>query len=164
LCLGFLGMAYTSRHAHAQSPSAIPEGYTIIEGDILVRTGLYLAAAGTQLWPNGIVPYEFNVNVTAANQTAMRNAMAQWERVVNVRFVQCPGNTCPGNQTDYVHIQDSTANNSPVGKQGGQQVINIVSWGFPFIIAHELAHTLGMWHEQSRPDRNNYIQINYGTK
>jgi len=161
--LGFLGTTYTYEHAHAQSPSVIPEGYTIIEGDILVRTGLYLAASGTQLWPNGTVPFEFDANVTVANQTAMRNAMAQWERVANVRFVQCPGNTCPGNQTDYVHIQDSAANNSPVGMQGGQQVINIVSWTSPFIIAHELAHTLGMWHEQSRPDRNNYIQINNGT-
>lgn len=154
----------------------IPPGYTIIEGDIqmpkivadALRRGVTGPEAGirtTQLWPNGVIPFEFDANcgagsttcVSAPNQTAMLNAMAVLEAVANIDFRQCNSNACNGN---YVHVQaNPTSNNSPVGVQGGRQIINIVSWGTQFIIVHELLHTLGFFHEQSRPDRDPYVDV-----
>lgn len=140
----------------------VPDGYTIIEGDIIVPVG-QLSVQGTwasNLWPGGDVPYEFDANVVAGNRTAMQNAMAEWEAVANVDFQHCAGNDCAGaGEGNYVHIQDSTENSSMVGMQEGSQVINIFNWGWRFIMAHELAHTLGLWHEQSRPNRDDYVII-----
>ena len=53
---------------------------------------------------------------------------------------------------------------SYVGKQGGDQKISIGLSGQPFckylgVLLHELGHSLGFFHEQTRPDRDSYIQI-----
>lgn len=141
--------------------AAVPEGYTLIEGDILVRLpppGTFQPASTfktTQFWPNGIVYYEFDANVSSANRTIAISAMSEWEAVANVDFRARSG------EANYIHIQDSTANNSEVGMVGGKQIINIVSWGTKFRIVHELGHSLGVYHEQSRSDRDNYITINW---
>ena len=107
-------------------------------------------------WPSGIVPYEFNANVAAWERSAMLVAMADWEAVANIDFRPRSG------ESDYVHIQDSTVNSSPVGQGSGKRTIKIYNWNFEFIMAHELSHTLGFWHEQSRPDRDTYVTINLG--
>ncbi len=163
-------------------PEGIPEGYSVIDGDILMPTeyvqsllkGQKLspdapqATYRTNVWTSGtapfgtrgIVAFEFDANVTPANQSAMLSAMAVLESAANVHFQQCSSNVCIFSVNNFVHISNSNANNSQVGMIGGEQFINITSWGSQFIIVHELLHCLGFFHEQSRPDRNNFVQIN----
>jgi len=149
-------------------PGDATDKYVIIEGDIQVSPSFYqeLVTAArlpqsapikhpTKLWPNGVVPFEFDANVPPANQAEMIDAMAVLEAIANVDFRQCGNNNCGGN---YVHILKSARNSSAVGMKGGEQELNIISWTDRYRILHELLHCLGFFHEQSRPDRDNYVR------
>lgn len=152
----------------------IPTDYMIVEGDIQIPKSAFATRYllgktaysvtgpnGTfesNRWPNGMVPYEFDSSVTTISRTLVQQAMTDWQAIANVQFTQCTNNNCSG---DFVHIQASNGNNSAVGRQGGRQIVNLVSWSSRYTIAHELGHALGFEHEQSRSDRNSFIQVNY---
>ncbi len=167
LLIGVVGLALIGRAtAQEEAPRPpvpiedIPDGYMLIEEDILVPTDFYdqldRGTWRTNFWPGGIVPFIFDGNVNSTQQGQMLAAMQLWENVANVDFI--PRTT----QGNYVRIRSSSGNSSNVGMEGGEQGIWIFNWDWPFVMAHELAHTLGIWHEQSRPDRDRYIQINWG--
>ena len=165
LCIvSVLGCAFVSAHAQGtpdedkQVVPEIPPGYMIIEGDIIVPVDFWEGDASydTSLWPGGDVPYQFDTNVTTQNQNRAIAAMAIWEAVANVNFRPRSG------ETAFIHIQNATVNSSHVGRSGFRQVLNMNNWANQFTIVHELGHALGLWHEQSRPDRNTYIQIHWG--
>ena len=47
-----------------------------------------------------------------------------------------------------------------VGMKGGPQVVSMSDTCFSKGQAmHEIGHALGMWHEHSRPDRDEYIEV-----
>ena len=173
LMLALIAQGTALRAEDAPDPYApkpgIPEGYMIIEGDILVPVDFYdrpetgpgieSCFAGENagdFWPHGQLRYEFDSNVTEANRQLMRDAMAELEAVADILFMEFASDL-----SNHLHIQNSTVNNSMVGQQGGEQVVNIVSWNSRFIMCHELIHALGFWHEQSRPDRNTYVTIHW---
>ena len=66
-------------------------------------------------------------------------------------------------ETTYIRVINDTGCYSYVGKQAATGVQNL-SLRVPGClvhgtIAHEFIHALGFWHEQSRPDRDEYVQV-----
>lgn len=144
----------------------IPHEYVIVEGDIQIKESdldAYLEGptraviGGVASYWGSTVPYDFSVNVSAANQTAAINAMNAIAARANITF-----RPLTGSDLDWIRFNASNGNNSAVGRQGGTQFINISSWGTQFIIVHEIYHALGFWHQQGASDRDTYVTINNG--
>lgn len=67
-------------------------------------------------------------------------------------------------ESDYISIEnDSSGCWSHVGRTSGMQAVNLQSPGCVTkfgTILHELLHTVGFLHEQTREDRDKYVRIN----
>merc|ERR1712142_40789 len=63
-------------------------------------------------------------------------------------------------EENYVVVQRGSGCNSYVGMIGGAQVLNLDNgcW-YSGVIIHEFLHAAGFFHEQSRPDRDQYVEI-----
>ena len=105
-------------------------------------------------WPGGIVPYEFNANVSSLNRNRILTAFATLEPLADLVFVPRAG------EADFLHIRSDSINQSTsIGYQAGQTTIRVTSWTSQGIIIHEFLHALGFYHEQSRPDQLTFIDV-----
>jgi hypothetical protein len=104
-------------------------------------------------WPGGVVPYE--IDPALPTPSRVTEAISAIEAAnVGIRFV--PHTT----QADFVRVVTGTADcYSNVGRQGGMQLIRLASGCGTPQTTHEFGHALGMWHEQSRCDRSDYIVV-----
>nr|XP_039261520.1 zinc metalloproteinase nas-36-like [Styela clava] len=67
------------------------------------------------------------------------------------------------NEPDYLKIMSRGQGCSAhIGRAGGRQLVNLPEGCFfEATIQHELMHTLGFYHEQSRKDRDAYVDIHW---
>lgn len=109
-------------------------------------------------WPNALMPYE--VDNGLPNKARVTDAIAHWEANTNMRFVlRTAGNA--SQYPNYVRVFKGDGCWSYVGMRGGKQDLSLATGcGFGAAV-HEFGHAWGLWHEQSREDRDSYVTINW---
>lgn len=145
----------------------------LFEGDLRLDEDTIVAAYGTEeerkrrdvtahaskKWPFGVVYYNFHPSLSSAARSMIWQAMWEWRQKTCLRFVYSIS------ASDYIEFTsaDSGCYSNSIGRKGGRQVINLQDPGCVHkgIIVHEIGHAVGFWHEQSRPDRDAYVQVNW---
>lgn len=119
--------------------------------------GVYITGAQYR-WPNALMPYA--VSASLPNQARVTDAIAHWQSQTNMGFVQRTAANA-AQYPDWVEVIPSDGCWSQVGMRGGRQEIGLADGcGFGATV-HEFGHAWGLWHEQSREDRDTFITINW---
>ncbi|CAI9583138.1 unnamed protein product [Staurois parvus] len=102
------------------------------------------------------IPYTISSDYSSSDKGVFLGAMEEFATLTCVRFI--PRTT----ESNFLQIMADSRCWSYVGKVGGSQIVSVTSSCMVHgSVQHELNHALGFFHEQSRSDRDNYINITY---
>jgi Astacin (Peptidase family M12A) len=105
-------------------------------------------------WRDKIVP--FTIDPRLPDPERVTQAIEHWHQKTPMRFAERKPE-----HRDFVTFRPGSGCSSSVGRQGGQQFVNLGPECSTGNCIHEIGHTIGLWHEQSRIDRDLFIQIDF---
>jgi len=186
ICRGKNSFTYEADGKRYSLPFEVVDGQAVVEGDIVFGQAADVLNGGANYvvpvvpdyvrgepkrWESNLLPYIIDASVTAADRAVIQQAIMAWQRATNVRFRQLSG-ARDWKLEDYVKFsgqKNQCSSNSLgikqrlSGKLNEEDSINVVevagcgqNWGR---IAHEIGHVLGLGHQHSRGNRDDYITI-----
>jgi len=149
----------------------LPKNGELFEGDIVMDDRLRRNVWGVESkksalresvvdglkWPGGVVYYEIEEEFPLQHRKMLAEAMGEFVNRTCISFRK------RRKEKDYV-VFSSKRNecSSNIGRSGGRQVIMVGPHCMVLgTFEHEIMHALGFIHEHSRPDRDDFIEVNF---
>ena len=169
-----IDVTFKSGDGDVEMKGTVVDGDLLVEGDIVVgpadELGIGVTTKAVVIdnvkflwwtvknyrWSKGVMPYYLPSN--HPKRSTIISAINKINKETVLKLVP------RRKQKDYVYFQYSGSNgpaSSPVGKRGGKQTVKIPGWASRGTVIHEIFHSAGMFHEQSRCDRNKYVTVHY---
>ena len=150
-------------------------GKAIFQGDIILDhveqmpsnfVSNSMGLAYTQyLWPKvgSVYQVPYIIDPSSGDQANLNTAIGEF----NSNFGGVIQFVARTTETDYVNFDFDPNNFSGSceayeGRVGGEQTVGGSATCTIATILHEMGHTVGVWHEQTRSDRDTYVNVNYG--
>ena len=156
-----------------QDAAVVDKGnYYMFQGDIRLSKKDSMLFSGAELrgaavlgraWPNNTIYY--SLDEIPRDQRDYIYEAIHW--IESGSYIQMSPRY---NERDYInfklssHLEEGVAAYSDyIGRKGGKQEICISTAYADHVgvIAHEICHAIGMFHEQCRVDRDKYVKINF---
>ncbi|TKR57955.1 hypothetical protein L596_030590 [Steinernema carpocapsae] len=167
------------RRMHDQDSSVSPEERgRHFEGDIVLtgdqaeniykraishgnRVKRKFIGSAVRRWdPKKPIAYSFDGSHTAREQRVIELALEHWHNITCLNFVRRDDEPA-GNRIVFTDV-DGCASNVGRHPLGEPQFVSLAPECIRLgVIAHEVAHALGFWHEQSRPDRDAWVNVRW---
>ena len=143
------------------------QNLVVTQGDVVVAnraTARSIAVADdVQLWPNGIIPFTIDSALPLSSRAAALVAIERWNEVGGISLMPLDevqqSSAVP--ITDSINFLPGDFCASWVGRRGGQQEVWVSDNCAAGSVMHEIGHVLGLEHEHTRPDRDQYITIHW---
>src|SRR6266576_3762071 len=186
ICRGKNSFTYEADGKRYSLPFEVVDGQAVVEGDIVFGQATDVLNGGANYvvpvvpdyvrgepkrWESNLLPKIIDASFPAPDPAVIQQAIMAWQRATNVRFRQLSG-ARDWKLEDYVKFsgqKNQCSSNSLgikqrlSGKLNEEDSINVVevagcgqNWGR---IAHEIGHVLGLGHQHSRGNRDDYITI-----
>jgi len=106
-------------------------------------------------WPGARIPYYISSTVPSNIKPIIPRAIAEYEKYTCLRFVRRT------RERAYINFSSGAGCSSPVGYRAGRvNTIKLAGGCYPLgTVMHEIGHSIGLQHEQSRPDRDSFVTI-----